>query len=65
LGFELQETTIIMHNLIFNYYSILYNAHRNSIDVHVVNTLKVEKKDVIVVYQEASNGDWYASGVRL
>jgi hypothetical protein len=26
---ELQETTLIMHNLIFNYYSILYNAHRN------------------------------------
>jgi 4-oxalocrotonate tautomerase len=31
----------------------------------VMNTLKVEKKDVIVVFQEASHGNWYASGVRL
>ena len=31
----------------------------------VVNILKVEKKDVIVVFQEASHGNWYASGVRL
>ena len=31
----------------------------------VVNILKVEKKDVIVVFQEASLGNWYASGVRL
>ena len=31
----------------------------------VVNILKVEKKDVIVVYQEASHGNWYASGIRL
>jgi 4-oxalocrotonate tautomerase len=30
-----------------------------------VNILKVEKKDVIVVFQEASHGNWYASGVRL
>jgi 4-oxalocrotonate tautomerase len=29
----------------------------------VVNILKVEKKDVIVVFQEASHG--YASGIRL
>jgi 4-oxalocrotonate tautomerase len=29
------------------------------------NILKVEKKDVIVVFQEASHGNWYASGVRL
>jgi 4-oxalocrotonate tautomerase len=28
----------------------------------VVNILKVEKKDVIVVFQEASQGNWYASG---
>lgn len=31
----------------------------------VVNILKVEKKDVILVFQEASHGNWYASGVRL
>ena len=31
----------------------------------VVNILKVEKKDVIVVVQEASHGNWYASGIRL
>jgi 4-oxalocrotonate tautomerase len=31
----------------------------------VVNILKVDKKDVIVVFQEASHGNWYASGVRL
>jgi 4-oxalocrotonate tautomerase len=31
----------------------------------VVDTLKVEKKDVIIIFQEASHGNWYASGVRL
>ncbi len=31
----------------------------------VVNILKVEKKDVIVVFQEASQGNWYASGIRF
>ena len=31
----------------------------------VVNILKVDKKDVIVVFQEATHGNWYASGVRL
>jgi 4-oxalocrotonate tautomerase len=31
----------------------------------VVNILRVEKKDVIVVFQEASQGNWYASGIRL
>jgi 4-oxalocrotonate tautomerase len=31
----------------------------------LVNILKVEKKDVIIVFQEASHGNWYASGVRL
>ena len=30
-----------------------------------VNILKVEKKDVIVVFQEIPHGNWYASGVRL
>jgi 4-oxalocrotonate tautomerase len=31
----------------------------------VVNILKVEKKDVIVVFEEAFHGNWYASGIRL
>jgi 4-oxalocrotonate tautomerase len=31
----------------------------------VVNVLKVEKKDVIIVFQEASHGNWFASGIRL
>jgi 4-oxalocrotonate tautomerase len=31
----------------------------------VVNILKVEKKDVKVVFQEIPHGNWYASGVRL
>jgi 4-oxalocrotonate tautomerase len=26
---------------------------------------KVQKKDVVVLFQEASHGNWYASGVRL
>ena len=30
-----------------------------------VNILKVEKKDVIVVFQEIPHGNWYVSGVRL
>ena len=30
-----------------------------------VNILKVEIKDVIVVFQEIPHGNWYASGVRL
>jgi 4-oxalocrotonate tautomerase len=31
----------------------------------VVNILKVDKKDVVIVIQEASHGNWYASGIRL
>ena len=31
----------------------------------VMNILKVDKKDVIVVFQEAAHGNWYASGIRL
>jgi 4-oxalocrotonate tautomerase len=27
--------------------------------------LKVDKKDVVIVFQEASHGNWYASGIRL
>ena len=31
----------------------------------VVKIWKVQKKDVVVVFQEAPHGNWYASGVRL
>ena len=31
----------------------------------VVRILKVPKKEVIVVFQEAAHGNWYASGIRL
>jgi 4-oxalocrotonate tautomerase len=31
----------------------------------VVNILKVQRNDVIIVFQEASHGNWYASGIRL
>ena len=31
----------------------------------VVNILNVEKEDVVIVFQEASHGNWYAFGVRL
>jgi 4-oxalocrotonate tautomerase len=30
-----------------------------------VKILEVERKDVIVVFQEEPHGNWYASGVRL
>lgn len=31
----------------------------------VAKILKVPKKEVIVVFQEATHGNWYSSGVRL
>ena len=31
----------------------------------VVKILKVPKKEVIIVFQEAPHGNWYSSGVRL
>jgi 4-oxalocrotonate tautomerase len=31
----------------------------------VVKILHVEKKDVIIVFQEHPRGNWYASGIRL
>ena len=31
----------------------------------VAKILKVPKKEVIIVFQEASHGNWYSSGVRL
>ena len=30
-----------------------------------VKILGVEKKDVVVLYEEAPHGNWYVSGVRL
>ena len=31
----------------------------------VVKILQVQKKEVIVVFQEAPHGNWYSAGVRL
>jgi 4-oxalocrotonate tautomerase len=31
----------------------------------IVRILKVPKKDVIILFQEAAHGNWYGSGVRL
>ena len=31
----------------------------------VAKVLKVPKKEVIIVFQEASHGNWYSSGIRL
>ena len=31
----------------------------------VVRILKVDKKSVIVLFQEALHGNWYGSGIRL
>jgi 4-oxalocrotonate tautomerase len=31
----------------------------------VVKILEVEKKDIIVVFQEDPHGNWYSSGIRL
>jgi 4-oxalocrotonate tautomerase len=31
----------------------------------LIRIWKVQKKDVIVLFQEAYHGNWYASGVRL
>ncbi|MDQ6724028.1 MAG: 4-oxalocrotonate tautomerase family protein [Thermoproteota archaeon] len=31
----------------------------------VVKILNVKKEEVIIVFNEASHGNWYASGVRL
>jgi 4-oxalocrotonate tautomerase len=31
----------------------------------VVEILKIEKKDVTVVFHESSHGNWYNSGIRL
>ena len=31
----------------------------------VIKILNVDKKEVIIVFQEASHGNWYVSGVRV
>jgi 4-oxalocrotonate tautomerase len=31
----------------------------------IVNILNVKKEEVIIVFQEASHGNWYSSGIRL
>ena len=31
----------------------------------IIKILKVEKKEVIIVIQEAPRGNWYASGIRV
>jgi 4-oxalocrotonate tautomerase len=31
----------------------------------VIKILKVEKKDVIIVFQEEPHGNWYSSGLRI
>jgi len=32
---------------------------------NVVDILKVERKDVVIVFHDTPHGNWYASGVRL
>jgi 4-oxalocrotonate tautomerase len=36
-----------------------------AITENVINILKVEKKDAIIIFQEAPHGNWYASGIHL
>ena len=31
----------------------------------VVKVLNVDKKEVVILFQEASHGNWYVSGVRV
>ena len=31
----------------------------------IVNILNIKKEEVIIVFQEASHGNWYSSGIRL
>jgi 4-oxalocrotonate tautomerase len=31
----------------------------------VTKILKVDKKEVLILFQEASHGNWYSSGIRL
>ncbi len=31
----------------------------------IVKVLKIEKKEITIVFQEAAHGNWYNSGIRL
>lgn len=31
----------------------------------IVKILNIKKEEVIIVFQEASHGNWYSSGIRL
>jgi 4-oxalocrotonate tautomerase len=31
----------------------------------VTKILKIDKKEVLILFQEASHGNWYSSGIRL
>ena len=42
-----------------------YKDRLESITESVCKILGVEKKEVIVVFQEAPSGNWYAEGKRL
>jgi 4-oxalocrotonate tautomerase len=41
------------------------DRHAEAITEDVVKILNVAKKDVVIIFQEASHGNWYASGIRL
>ena len=36
-----------------------------SITENLVKILKVERKEVIIVFTETAHGNWFASGIRL
>ena len=36
-----------------------------AITENVVKILKIGKEEIIIVFTEASHGNWYASGIRL
>lgn len=36
-----------------------------SITDNIVKIFQVEREEVVIVFQEAPHGNWYASGVRL
>lgn len=31
----------------------------------IAKILKIDKKEVVIVFQEAPHGNWYSSGIRL
>ncbi|MDX1371710.1 MAG: tautomerase family protein [Nitrososphaeraceae archaeon] len=36
-----------------------------SITDNIVKIFQVEREEVVIVFQEAPHGNWYASGIRL